>query len=689
MQKADLLKFRNWPVFWKISLMPITAVGLIIIGVIFLILPVIKDHGMEEKEAMLSSVVNVAYNMVAEYDKRVASGEFTLEEGQRRAATSIKDFRFGKDGKDYIWVSDMVPKMIMDPVKPELNGKDISDVKDPDGKALFLDMVNIVKNRGEGVISYLWPRPGEMEPQQKVSYVKGYKPWGWVIGGGSYTEDITAVVYKMLMILGGMIVVVSVLVTLMTFIVGRGFVTKPMNEFKKALRMIAEGGGDLTKRLEEKSSDEIGGLVSEINMLLDSYGMMINNTLASASNVVKNVGALRDDAKVMSEGAKTQYNQAHQIATAAEEMSQTVTDISKSASVALDVSNDAMKTADNGKQISDGAVASVNKVFSSTTDLSAMIEKLDKSVEEIGGIVIVITDIADQTNLLALNAAIEAARAGEQGRGFAVVADEVRKLAEKTIKATSEINQKITAVQHESEQTTKSMNTTTEEVTRANEYIKEVGKALAKINESVRRAGDQISQIATAVEQQSAAAKEVARNIETTLLISKETDDISRRVLKGANNIIGEVDNLRKASSGFKTGGSGIVMLEIARSDHKAFLDNIDDVIKGNKQWTSDKLHDSHNCRFGTWYDTEGIELFGHLATFKNLALPHERVHTLAKDIVNKVNAGDKNTAQSLYKEFEKFTRLMHEGIDAIENEYSDSPASKSAGLNIKAGAPA
>ena len=676
MKKADLLKFRNWPVFWKISLMPITAIGLIIMGVFFFILPDIKDLGMEEKEAMLSSVVNIAYNMVVEYDKRVASGEFTLEEGQQRAANRLKNFRFGKDGKDYIWVNDMGPKMIMHPINPELNGKDISDIKDPNGRALFIEMVNIVKNRGEGVISYLWPKPGELEPQQKVSYVKGYKPWGWVIVGGSYTDDIAAVVHKMLMILGGMIVVISALVTLITFIVGRGFVTKPMNEFKKALRMIAEGGGDLTKRLEEKSTDEIGGLVREINMLLDSYGMMINNTLASASNVVRNVGALRDDAKVMSEGAKTQYNQAHQISTAAEEMSQTVTDISKSASLALDVSNDALKTADNGKQISDGAVDSVNKVFTSTIDLSAMIEKLNKSVGEIGGIVVVITDIADQTNLLALNAAIEAARAGEQGRGFAVVADEVRKLAEKTIKATSEINEKITAVQHESELTTKSMNTTTEEVTRANEYIKEVGEALAKINESVRRAGDQISQIATAVEQQSASAKEVAKNIEITLSISKETDDKSRRVLKGANNIIGEVDNLRKASSGFKTGGSGIVMLEIARSDHKAFLDNIDDVIKGNKQWTSAKLHDSHNCRFGMWYDTEGTELFGHLATFKTLALPHERIHTLAKDIVNEVNAGDKNTAKSLYNEFEKFTRLMHEGIDAIENEYSASLAS-------------
>ncbi len=183
-----------------------------------------------------------------------------------------------------------------------------------------------------------------------------------------------------------------------------------------------------------------------------------------------------------------------------------------------------MKTANQGKALSSDAIKVVEDVYQSTSQLSEVVKRLNQRAEEIGEIVTVIKDIADQTNLLALNAAIEAARAGEQGRGFAVVADEVRKLAERTIKATDEISEKIRNIQNESQQTSKSMEVSLKNVTRANDFIKELGNSLLHIVDSVNRVKDQITQIATAVDEQSAASEEVAKNIEKTSEIAKEME---------------------------------------------------------------------------------------------------------------------------------------------------------------------
>ncbi|MBI3592702.1 MAG: chemotaxis protein, partial [Nitrospirae bacterium] len=234
------------------------------------------------------------------------------------------------------------------------------------------------------------------------------------------------------------------------------------------------------------------------------------------------------------------------------------TGIAKNASVSQGSSREAMETAARGKEIADGAVETVSRVYTSTVELASTIEKLNSKVGEIGDIVTVIKDIADQTNLLALNAAIEAARAGEQGRGFAVVADEVRKLAERTIRATTEISGKIEAVQVESSQTTKSMQDASGEVTKANEYITQVGDSLHHIVESVQKVRDQITQIATAVDEQSAASEEVAKNIEKTSAVAMEMERMAGDVMQEVSGLTVIAEELKDSTAGFRTNGKSI-----------------------------------------------------------------------------------------------------------------------------------
>ncbi|HMK56778.1 MAG TPA: methyl-accepting chemotaxis protein [Dissulfurispiraceae bacterium] len=663
----DLLSFKNWPVFWKISLMPIMAVGLMMIGVFVYVLPVTKDKLTTEKKNNVQDVVTVAYNLIAEYEQRAANGEFTVEEARQRAVATLSKFRFGENGKEYVWINDS-DKMLAHP-KAELIGKPISTFKDAEGKPFLDDVVSLAKKDGDAFVEYLWPRSESSNPVKKISYVKLFRPWGWYVGTGIYADDVMATVFKILAGVGVVLIIISIVVTATTFLVGGRFISGPVKQYEHIMTgfssALSEGRGDLRGRLSARGKDEIGLLADDINKVLDSYGKMVESMLVSTGQVVTTSGMLKDNANEMTSGARKQSAQANQIAAAAEEMSQTITEIAKNASSASEISATAMNMANSGRDIAMGAVETVNGVHVSTVGLAEMIEKLNTKSADIGNIVTVIKEIADQTNLLALNAAIEAARAGEQGRGFAVVADEVRKLAEKTIKATEQITAEIRAVQNESAETTRRMSDTAEEVTRADEAIKQVMGSIEGMTEAVANANDKITQIATAVEEQSSAAEEVARNIEITSSIAKETESRAAEVLKGTDRIVGVVGDLTQSFSGFQTIGSGAALLEIAKGDIRSFMYKVGDAVDGRRSVDEIEL-EKHICRFGKWYANEGQSLLGHLQSFGRLSSAHDKIHLLAKEAVKSARAGD-GRAHAIYNELTTAVKKIQADIDIVK----------------------
>jgi len=333
----------------------------------------------------------------------------------------------------------------------------------------------------------------------------------------------------------------------------RTLFTKPVENLIDRIRDIAQGEGDLTQRINVSTTDELGTLGSWFNAFVQKIHDIIAEVTMAAHEVAGAATEISASSEQMASGMNEQSEQVTQISAAIEEMSASIIEVARKSGEAADTATKSGEVAESGGQVVSETIHGMESINEAVSASAESVQELGKRGEQIGEIIEVINDIADQTNLLALNAAIEAARAGEHGRGFAVVADEVRKLADRTTKATEEIADSIQAIQKETSDAVDRMNTGTEQVRRGVDLARGAGDNLGQIVTSARDVAGMIQSIAASAEQQSSAAEEVARNVEAITAVTREASEGSNQAASAAAQLSSKAEQLQRLVGQFRT----------------------------------------------------------------------------------------------------------------------------------------
>ena len=501
-------RFRDWGMRSKVLSLFLAAVLLVLLGLLGYFIPVVGDSLMAEKRLATKSAVETAYSVLAYYGGKESSGALTREEAQAEAKAELRSMRY-MDG-NYYWINDLGPTMIMHPIKPDLDGKDMTASKDPTGKQLFLEMSNVGRESGEGFVPYMWPKPGKDAPQAKISYVKLYKPWGWLVGSGIYVDDVDAQISSLRwQILIPTIVGMGIIIFIVVLVV-RGIV-QPLQDAVQVSNLMAKG--DLTRDITVRSKDEVGQLSQAMSNMLTELRRVVGEVTSATEQVAAGSEELAASAIELSQGATEQASSVEEVSASMEEMTSSIEQNADNAQTTDKMTNKAADDTDRGGQ----AVAKT---------VDAMKQIADK--------ILIVEEIARQTNLLALNAAIEAARAGEHGKGFAVVAAEVRKLAERSGTAASEISElSISSVQ----------------------VAEEAGGLLGQIVPDIQKTAELVQEIASASNEQSQGGEQVNRAIQELDKVIQQNASASEEVASTAEELSGQAVQLQDAIRFFKLGG--------------------------------------------------------------------------------------------------------------------------------------
>jgi methyl-accepting chemotaxis protein len=544
---------RQFSIAQRLSAVTVLAL-LIIFGLVGRFAVDYRKTLMEGRALKTHHIVESARGILDHYHGLQLRGELTQAQAQTSAAAVLERLRYGED--DYFWIHTLDLKMIMHPFSKHLVGNSVAEVADPNGKYLFREMNRVVAAKKEGFVDYYWPKPGVTDPVAKISYVVLHEPWGWVLGTGIYVDDVSAAFRREitpLLVLAALglvgLLVINMLIS--------SSITRPLRQAVTAMDDIATGEGDLTRRLESEGNDEVAGLARGFNAFTDKLSSVIDDlrdAVAKNRSIASEVGRSMQMAEISYDQQKTELDS---IASAVEEMSATAQEVAARMTDSSDAAKLAGGQSDRGRQTAEATARMMGSLMEDMTQASSAIAALEQSSMDIGSVLNVIRSVAEQTNLLALNAAIEAARAGEQGRGFAVVADEVRTLASRTQSSTMEIEGIISTLQGGATGAVRTMTSSVRQSEEMRTQVDHSRAVLDAISDAINTITDMTQQVAAAAEEQSHTSNEIARSLAQLI-------DLGNRVMRELKVTVTSTDQLKhtaedldRLAGQFKTARSG------------------------------------------------------------------------------------------------------------------------------------
>lgn len=487
--------------------------GMITLFLLFPLMVMVQDYQsdlIKAKQTQTRHLVENTHSLLNHFYQLQTQGTLSEQQAQDQARQAVAQLRYGEE--DYFWMNDLTPTMIMHPFKPQLDGKNLSAVKDPQGKALFVEMANIAREQGEGTVYYMWPKPGSDTDVEKVSYVKLFEPWGWIVGSGVYIDDVNALVWQRLQsVFTGLAIVLVAMLTL-AYLIGLS-ITKPCVATLQAMEDIAKGEGDLTKQLDASGKDELSRIAQAFNQFTHKLRHIVLDIVPVTDGVTGSALELTHVAQNAAGKAMEQQQSVDTVASAMNQLHSSNQEVANAAQNAAIAAQTANEKSQQGRDVINQVSVYMDSLSERLTATDSNTQALAKEIQQVSAVLEVIYGVAEQTNLLALNAAIEAARAGEQGRGFAVVADEVRSLATRTQSSTQQIEQIIAGLQERAHQVSASMDETQLQSKGTQEQAEKAQQALDDIDQQIRQILQLNEHIAEASAQQSLATDEISRNL--------------------------------------------------------------------------------------------------------------------------------------------------------------------------------